>query len=55
MRGVEEPVSVFPEQAMEAEQGGGSEDHRSAEKTTRVEKEGAEPNEQPIGWAEVGG
>ena len=40
---------------MEAEQGGGFEDHRSAEKTTRLEKEGAEPKEQPIGWVEVGG
>jgi len=40
---------------MEAEQGGGFEDHRSAEKPTRGEKASPEPEEETVQRMEVGG
>jgi len=55
MRGVEESVFALPEHAMEAEQSGGLEDHRSAEKPTRAEKASPEPEEKTVKPMEVGG
>jgi hypothetical protein len=55
MRGVEEPEFAFPEHPMEAEEGGGFEDHGSTEKPTRAEKAGPEPEEETVKRTEVGG
>ena len=40
---------------MEAEQSGGFEEHRRAEKTTRTEKASPEPEEKTVERTEVGG
>ena len=53
--GVEEPVFAASEQVMEAEQGGGLEDHRSAEEPTRTEKRRPEAQEETVQGMEVWG
>jgi hypothetical protein len=54
MRGVKEPEFTFLEYAMKAHQGRGFEDNGSTEEPARINKQRPEPQEQPVGRAEVG-